>query len=132
MSPLSTRYSVKCAALRTLRWIACSEGGGSDGKSQCNRGINTRPVCSLLKQPVAKSEISAAQGADGSQSRKRTRSGDLSDDTIHERQDVVIELGVDEALDLLALRRIPPPARFSGQLRARDEIQVLEHRRLRG
>src|SRR5262245_10591296 len=132
MSQLSTRYSVKCAALRTLRWIACSEGGGSDGKSQCNRGMNTRPVCSLLNQPVEKSEISAAQPRTGSQRRKRTRSGDLGDDTIHERQDVVIELGVDEALDLLALRRVPPPTRLSRELRPRDDIQVLEHRRLRG
>src|SRR5262249_49731932 len=132
MSQLRMRYSATCAALRTLRWMSCSACRGNDGKSQWSSGMKTRPVCSLLNQPVEKSEISAAHPTTGSQSRTRARSGDLGDDTVHEGKDILIELGVDEALDLLALRRIPPPARLTGQLRAGDEIQIFEHRGLRG
>src|SRR5207249_12176733 len=49
---------------------------------------------------------------------------------IDDRQQLLAELGVDEALDLLALRRVAFAARRVGQLRAGEDVEEREHPRI--
>src|SRR5213592_3092736 len=53
-------------------------------------------------------------------------SSPLGDGTLHEVEHVFTELGVDEALDLLALGGVAPAARLGRELRAGQHIEERE------
>src|SRR5262245_41295902 len=70
----------------------------------------------------------SAQATTASQARKRGLGlAKLVDGLVDERHQFLAELGVDEALDLLALRGVTLPARLCGELGAREHVEKLEH-----
>src|SRR5581483_7135408 len=126
----STRYSTTCAALRIAWWIASSSARLACGKSAASSGRMIRPVRSPENHCVEKTEITAAHATTGSQ--RASVAGGLLDKLGHDAVDEVerrlVELGIDEALELLALRGVALAARVPRELRARDPVEKLEHR----
>src|SRR2546425_4762973 len=84
---------------------------------------------SPVNRPVEKREMSAAQATTGSQ-RRSERLDKLVDDAIHQREHVVAELGVEEALELLALRGVTLATGLAGELRAGEMVEEFEHCRI--
>lgn len=64
----------------------------------------TEPVCAPVNQLVDAKKMTPAQATTGAHRDAAPASGDkLGDRPVHERERLFVELGVDEALDLVAL-----------------------------
>src|SRR5690349_15408968 len=123
------RYSVKCASFRIAACAVSSERGFAWGKSHASTGRITDPVCAPVNQLVDAKKMTPAQATTGAHRVATPPSGDkLGDRLVHERERVLVELRVDEALDLVALRGVALAAGTLGELRAGEEIEELEHR----
>src|SRR5881628_3593322 len=73
--------------------------------------------------------MTAPHTTTGSQRRSCSWLGKLGHRPLDEGKNVLAELGVDEALDLLALRRVPPAAGIARELRTGQQVEELEHPR---
>src|SRR5262249_33427353 len=125
----STRYSLKCPSLRIVMCRASSVGWSACGKSQARTGRSSDPVRSPVNHSVEAVKMSAAQRTAGIHLRSgRPLSDKLGDGPGDERERLVVELRVDEALDLLALRRVALAAGAVRELRAGQQVEVLQHR----
>src|SRR5262252_3045971 len=114
----STRYSVKCASFRIIACMVTSVCGSACGNSHARNGTIIDSVRDPVNKPVDATKMTAAQATTGAHLDATPASGDkLGDRLVHERQRLFVELGVDEALDLVALRRIALAARAVGELR---------------
>src|SRR5690348_6168442 len=103
---LRIRYSVKCATFRRPWCMACSSAGDAPGKSAARTGIRRAAVRSPVNQPVDIVQMTPAHTSAGSHRFTGRALRKLVDGAAHEREDVFAELRVDEALDLLTLRRV--------------------------
>src|SRR6185503_10160586 len=133
-STLSTRYSVKCASFRMNMCHAFSSSGPACGKMVASSGRSTAPVRSPVNQPVEKNEISPAHASAGSHRRARCsrgESGNLGDGAIDEVENLLAELGIDEALELLTLGGVALAAGVLRELRAGEHVEKLEHAGMR-
>src|SRR5437016_993122 len=125
---LSTTYSAKCASLRSTAWMARSSVGERPGKIVARTGRMSALVRSLENQAVESVQIIAAHVNAGSQWEKAWLRK-LADGPVDDLEQLLAELGVDEALDLLALRRVAPAAGLAGELGPRDDVEEGEHPR---
>src|SRR5205807_6903224 len=100
--------------------------GSRPGKSVASNGRSSALVRSLENQPVESVQITAAHVNAGSQ-RERPSLRKLGDGPVDDLEQLLAELGVDEAFDLLALRCVAPAAGLAGELRARDDVEEGEH-----
>src|SRR5690242_489154 len=123
---LSTTYSPKCASFRSTACMARSSMGSRPGKRVASNGRMSALVRSLENQPVESVQISAAQVSAGSH-RARPSLRKLGDGAVDDLEQLLAELGVDEALDLLALRGVAAAACLAGELGAGDHVEKGEH-----
>src|SRR5437016_2031564 len=93
-------------------WIARSSAGEAPGKRAARTGSTMAAVRSPLNQPVDMSQMSDAHASAGSERRSGSCLRKLGDRAVHEIEHLLAELGVDEALDLLALRGVALTARL--------------------
>src|SRR5262249_33466690 len=125
------RYSTKWAHLRIVMCIRSSAAWSACGNSHASTGTMIEPVCVSENALVDATKIQTPHAMTGAQRPMRLAlANELRDRLGHQRQRLVVEFGVDEALDLLALRSVALAARGLGELRAGEEIEVAEHGRL--
>src|SRR5690349_6829576 len=110
-----------------MAWRSASVTPGTRAAST---GRMTFAVRSPLNHPVENDQMTPAQRSGGSHRRSWPTLAKLGDDAVHELEDLLVELGVDEALDLLALRGVALAARLPRELRAREDVEELEHGRM--
>src|SRR5882724_20912 len=124
MSTPSTKYSLKCPSFRRPACWVRSVSGPACGKSHARSGTTIASVRGPANQPVDAKKMTAAQAATGAQRATIRPSADkLGDRLGHEGERRLVELGVDEALDLVALRRVALAAGPVGELRAREHVE---------
>src|SRR5436190_8630412 len=121
-------YSVKCASFRMPAWISSIRCADALGKSQTRNGRITDSVWGPENQLVEAKKMRAAHAATGPQ---RASAPGLADKLVdrlgHHCERFLVELRVDEALDLVPLRRIALTGRAVGELRAGEDVEVLQH-----
>src|SRR6266403_47907 len=105
-------------------WTTTSWPGVAPGKSVERRGRRTTPVRSPVNQPLERVQMTPAHATTGSQ--RPSGLDNFGDGTAHEVEHVFAELGVDEALDLLALGGVAPAARLGRELRAGQHVEGRE------
>src|SRR5213596_239955 len=81
-------------------WTTTSWPGVAPGRSVERRGRRTAPVRSPVNQPLERVQMTPAHATTGSQ--RPSGLDNFGDGTAHEVEHVFAELGVDEALELLA------------------------------
>src|SRR5262245_25518306 len=124
-------YSAKWAAFRMPSWITRSSAGGAPGSRTARTGRMTAAVRSALNHPVDSVQITAAQTSAGAHWPSCSALRKLVDGTIHEREDLLAELGVDEALDLVALRGVTPATGFARERRPGEDVEQPERAGMR-
>src|SRR2546428_2913167 len=105
-------------------WTAASWPGVALGKSVERSGRMTAPVRSPENPPPERVQMTPAHATTGSQ--RPSGLDNFGDGTAHEVEHVFAELGVDEALELLALGGVPPAARLGRELRAGQHVEERE------
>src|SRR6185503_2124019 len=123
-----TAYSVKWPSFRRKAWRTWSVCRSALGKIQARTGRITDSVRGPANPPLDATKMTAAHAPTGPQRARAPRSADkLGDRLRHEGERLLVEFGVDEALDLLPLRGVALAGRPVRELRPREDVQILQH-----